>query len=50
MSGLLDDSVAPARLVWLDTQPARRTFGDLLVASTEAHTADEEQSQDSFAW
>lgn len=50
MSDLLDDSVAPARLVWLDTGPARRTFADLLVAATEAHTGDEEQSQDSFAW
>jgi len=42
MSDLVDDSVARARLVWLDAHPARRTFADLLVAATEAHTADEE--------
>jgi hypothetical protein len=50
MSGLVDDSVGPARLTWLTTEPSRRTFADLLVAATEAHTADEEQSQDSFGW
>lgn len=50
MLGLVDESVSPARLVFLDEDPARRQFGELLVEATRAHVADEEQSLSSFAW
>jgi len=50
MDDLVDGSVAPAGWVWLDTEPARQTFAHLLDAATVAHVADEEQSEDSFAW
>lgn len=50
LSGLVDDSVAPARLVWLHDQPSRASFGELIVEATMAHIADEEQSKASFAW
>ncbi len=49
MGDLVDASVAPARLVWLTADPARR-FGELLVDATREHVADEEQSLASFAW
>ncbi|MGB5758936.1 MAG: hypothetical protein WBM50_18630 [Acidimicrobiales bacterium] len=49
MRGLVDSSVAPARLLWLADDPARRTFGGLMVDAARAHVADEEQSQASFA-
>lgn len=50
MADLVDDSVAPARLVWLTDSRDRRRFADLLVEATRAHVADDEQSKASFAW
>lgn len=50
MDALVDDSVAPAHLVWLTSTSDRDQFGELLVAATEAHVADDEQSKASFAW
>ena len=50
MDDLVDESVAPARLVWLTAAGERQRFGDLLVGATRAHVADEEQSKASFAW
>lgn len=50
MSALVDGSVAPAELRWLDADPARRRFGELLVEGAEAHGADDEQSRASFEW
>ena len=50
MGSLADDAVAPAGLHWLTGDVDRRGFADLLVEATRAHNADEEQSQDSFAW
>lgn len=47
---LVDESVAPARLVWLTAAGDRQRFGDLLVEATRAHVADDEQSKASFAW
>ena len=49
MRGLVDSSVAPARLLWLADDPARRTFGGLMVDAV-VDVADEEQSQALFAW
>jgi hypothetical protein len=50
MEALVDESVAPARLVWLAGSAERRRLGDLLVEATRAHVADDEQSRASFAW
>jgi hypothetical protein len=50
MGALVDDSVAPARLMWLTSSGDRQQFGDLLVEATQAHVADDEQSRASFAW
>jgi len=50
MHNLADESVAPARLVWLTAAGDRQRFGDLLVEATRAHVADEGQSTESFAW
>jgi hypothetical protein len=50
MGSLADDAVAPAGLRWLDSDADRSAFADLLVEATRAHNADDEQSQDSFAW
>lgn len=50
MGEVVDATVAPARLVWLTEDAARRRYGDLLVESAEAHVADDEQSRASFAW
>ena len=50
MEELVDESVAPAHLVWLTSASDRQEFSDLLVEATRAHVADEEQSQASFAW
>jgi hypothetical protein len=50
MDSLVDDSVAPARLVWLTDAGDRERFGELLVEATRAHVADDEQSRASFAW
>jgi hypothetical protein len=50
MDSLVDDSVAPAQLVWLTDASDRRRFGELLVEATRAHVADDEQSTASFAW
>jgi hypothetical protein len=50
MQGLVDDDVAPARVVWITGTRERERFGELLVEATRAHVADDEQSRDSFAW
>jgi len=50
LDDLVDESVAPARLVWLTAAGDRKHFGDLLVEATRAHVADDEQSKASFAW
>lgn len=50
MDGLVDETVAPARLVWLTSTADRQEFADLLVEATRAHIADDEQSRASFAW
>ena len=50
LSELVDASVSPARLVWLDDAPSRARFGELIVDATVAHIADDEQSTASFAW
>jgi nitroreductase len=50
MAGLVDESVSPARLMFLDQEPGRGEFGELLVEATRAHVADEQQSLASFAW
>lgn len=50
MDDLVDESVAPARLVWLTAAGERERFGDLVVEATRAHVADEEQSKASFVW
>lgn len=50
MRSLADESVAPARLVWLVDDRARTRFGQLLVEATVAHIADDDQSKASFAW
>jgi hypothetical protein len=50
MSELADSTVTPARLLWLASDTERGTFAELLVDATRAHNADEQQSQDSFAW
>lgn len=50
MEAVVDETVAPARLVWLTEPKERATFSDLLVEATAAHNADEEQSKDSYAW
>jgi hypothetical protein len=47
---LVDESVAPARLVWLSDDASRGRFGELVVDATVAHIADDEQSKASFAW
>jgi nitroreductase len=50
MAALVDASVSPAQLMFLDQDPGRGEFGDLLIEATRAHIADEEQSLASFAW
>jgi hypothetical protein len=50
MSSLVDDTVGPARLVWLTTEAEKRKFSALIVEATKAHNADDEQSRASFAW
>jgi hypothetical protein len=50
MEALADESVGPARLVWLTSGGDRQQFRDLLVEATRAHVADDEQSRASFAW
>jgi len=50
LSELVDASVSPARLVWLDDAPSRARLGELIVDATIAHIADDEQSKASFAW
>ena len=50
MQSVVDETVTPARLIWL-TEPAERAaFSDLLVEATAAHNDDEEQSKGSYAW
>lgn len=50
MARLVDGSVSPARLMFLDRDPSRGLFGELLVEATRAHVADQEQSLASYAW
>jgi nitroreductase len=50
MEAVVDETVAPARLVWLTGPDERAAFSDLLVEATASHNADEEQSKDSYAW
>lgn len=48
MERLSDDP--RARLMWLDTDPAKRRFGDLTIEATAALIADPDQSRHDFAW
>lgn len=50
MDDLVDDSIVPARLVWLTAGGERQRFGELLVEATRAHVADGGESKASFAW
>lgn len=50
MESVLDDTLTPARLVWLTEPDEMTSFSDLLVEATAAHNDDEEQSMDSYAW
>jgi hypothetical protein len=50
MTSLVDDSVAPAKLQWLDTDTGRERFGAMLVDAARAHVDDDEQSRASFLW
>jgi hypothetical protein len=50
MQALIDETVSPARLVWLAAASERAAFADLLVEATAAHNEDEEQSKDSYSW
>lgn len=50
MARLVNQSVAPAQLMFLHQEPDRGQFGQLLVEATRAHVADEEQSVASCEW
>lgn len=50
MTGLVDESVAPADLIFLSQEPSRGQLGDLIVEATRAHVADRDQSLASSAW
>ena len=50
MASLVDASVSPARLMFLDQESGRQRFGDLVVEATRAHVADQAQSLASYAW
>jgi len=50
MDALVDESVAPAHLVWLTGSTERRQFAELLTVAAAAYAADEEQSIASYEW
>jgi hypothetical protein len=50
MESVVEDTVTPARLVWLTEPDEMTNFSDLLVEATAAHNDDDEQSMDSYAW